>query len=140
LPVYDVTFSGPLAAAAAIFISVFPLLWIMVALLLSPTKNYRCPSNRKYEQNQSALNMSKGAWVLFGAHFINVFRIIRSPAKVSRGYMVSRFIVILPILSLIPVFLFSWFWCLMFLITRMYSAADVGYGSAIISVLNFLVL
>ena len=87
---------------------------------------------------KSALNIVKGCLVFVWGTFINVFRIIRSPGKSFKGiygvsfYRNSAYLIANSGLSLFLGLVFN------VLITRMYSAADVGYGSAIISVLNFL--
>ena len=87
---------------------------------------------------KTALNLTKGCMAFVWETIINVFRIICSPWKSFKWiygvsfYRNSAYLIANSGLSLLLGFVFN------ILITRMYSSSDVGYGSAIISVLNFL--
>ncbi len=87
---------------------------------------------------KSFLKVIKGCAIFIGVTFISVFRLVRSPAKSVKWiysisfYRNSAYLIANSGLSLFLGFVFN------ILIAHMYSASDVGYGSAIISVLNFL--
>jgi O-antigen/teichoic acid export membrane protein len=87
---------------------------------------------------KSVLKIVKGCGIFICVTFIGVFRLVRSPAKSFKWlysisfYRNSAYLIANSGLSLFLGFIFN------ILIAHMYSASDVGYGSAIISVLNFL--
>jgi hypothetical protein len=101
-------------------------------------KNIAASPIENMNKIKSVLDMVKGCLVFVWETFINVFRIIRSPGKSFMGiygvsfYRNSAYLIANSGLSLFLGLVFN------VLITRMYSASDVGYGSAIIAVLNFL--